>query len=141
MTLLILCISVYMAIILSLDYFEDEKSSSKNSESRKEQRMMPDMMRPTHQPDPRMMPDMMRPTHQPDPRMMPDMMRPTHQPDPRMMPDVTSIQMTIEDYELIIQELELRKKYIQNDIALEQEKIDLEIQRITNEKNKLKSLE
>ena len=126
MTLLILCISVYMAIILSLDYFEDEKSSSKNSESRKEQRMMPDMMRPTHQPDP---------------RMMPDMMRPTHQPDPRMMPDVTSIQMTIEDYELIIQELELRKKYIQNDIALEQEKIDLEIQRITNEKNKLKSLE
>ena len=141
MTLLILCISVYMAIILSLDYFEDEKSSSKNSESRKEQRMMPDMMRPTHQPDPRMMPDMMRPTHQPDPRMMPDMMRPTHQPDPRMIPDVTSIQMTIEDYELIIQELELRKKYIQNDIALEQEKIDLEIQRITNEKNKLKSLE
>ena len=141
MTLLILCISVYMAIILSLDYFDDEKSSSKNSESRKEQRMMPDMMRPTHQPDPRMMPDMMRPTHQPDPRMMPDMMRPTHQPDPRMMPDVTSIQMTIEDYELIIQELELRKKYIQNDIALEQEKIDLEIQRITNEKNKLKSLE
>ena len=126
MTLLILCISVYMAIILSLDYFEDEKSSSKNSESRKEQRMMPDMMRPTHQPDP---------------RMMPDMMRPTHQPDPRMIPDVTSIQMTIEDYELIIQELELRKKYIQNDIALEQEKIDLEIQRITNEKNKLKSLE
>ena len=111
MTLLILCISVYMAIILSLDYFEDEKSSSKNSESRKEQRMMPDMMRPTHQ------------------------------PDPRMIPDVTSIQMTIEDYELIIQELELRKKYIQNDIALEQEKIDLEIQRITNEKNKLKSLE
>ena len=88
-----------------------------------------------------MMPDMMRPTHQPDPRMMPDMMRPTHQPDPRMIPDVTSIQMTIEDYELIIQELELRKKYIQNDIALEQEKIDLEIQRITNEKNKLKSLE
>ena len=141
MTLLILCISVYMAIILSLDYFDDEKSSSKNSVSRKEQRMMPDMMRPTHQPDPRMMPDMMRPTHQPDPRMMPDMMRPTHQPDPRMMPDVTSIQMTIEDYELIIQELELRKKYIQNDIALEQEKIDLEIQRITNEKNKLKSLE
>jgi len=141
MTLLILCISVYMAIILSLDYFDDEKSSSKNSESRKEQRMMPDMMRPTHQPDPRMMPDMMRPTHQPDPRMMPDMMRPTHQPDPRMIPDVTSIQMTIEDYELIIQELELRKKYIQNDIALEQEKIDLEIQRITNEKNKLKSLE
>ena len=126
MTLLILCISVYMAIILSLDYFDDEKSSSKNSESRKEQRMMPDMMRPTHQPDP---------------RMMPDMMRPTHQPDPRMIPDVTSIQMTIEDYELIIQELELRKKYIQNDIALEQEKIDLEIQRITNEKNKLKSLE
>ncbi len=126
MTLLILCISVYMAIILSLDYFDDEKSSSKNSESRKEQRMMPDMMRPTHQPDP---------------RMIPDMMRPTHQPDPRMIPDVTSIQMTIEDYELIIQELELRKKYIQNDIALEQEKIDLEIQRITNEKNKLKSLE
>ncbi len=126
MTLLILCISVYMAIILSLDYFDDEKSSSKNSVSRKEQRMMPDMMRPTHQPDP---------------RMMPDMMRPTHQPDPRMIPDVTSIQMTIEDYELIIQELELRKKYIQNDIALEQEKIDLEIQRITNEKNKLKSLE
>tara|TARA_Y100000590_G_scaffold327099_1_gene371331 strand:+ start:29268 stop:29615 length:348 start_codon:yes stop_codon:yes gene_type:complete len=115
-----------MAIILSLDYFDDEKSSSKNSESRKEQRMMPDMMRPTHQPDP---------------RMIPDMMRPTHQPDPRMIPDVTSIQMTIEDYELIIQELELRKKYIQNDIALEQEKIDLEIQRITNEKNKLKSLE
>ena len=126
MTLLILCISVYMAIILSLDYFDDEKSSSKNSETHKEQRNIPDMMRPTHQPDP---------------RMMPDMMRPTHQPDPRMMPNVTSIQMTIEDYELIIQELELRKKYIQNDIALEQEKIDLEIQRITNEKNKLKSLE
>ena len=100
MTLLILCISVYIAIILSLDFFDDEKSSSKKSDGHHEQRMMPDMMR-----------------------------------------DPVSIEMTVEDYELIIQELELQKKFIERDIALEPQRIDLEIQRITNEKNKLKVLD
>ena len=100
MTLLILCISVYIAIILSLDFFDDEKSSSKKSEGHHDQRMMPDMMRA---------------------------------PVP--------IEMTVEDYELIIQELELQKKFIERDIALEPQRIDLEIQRITNEKNKLKVLD
>ena len=100
MTLLILCISVYIAIILSLDFFDDEKSSSKKSDGHHEQRMMPDMMRAPVQ-----------------------------------------IEMTVEDYELIIQELELQKKFIERDIALEPQRIDLEIQRITNEKNKLKVLD
>ena len=45
MTLLILCISVYIAIILSLDFFDDEKTSSKKSQAHHEQRMMTDMMR------------------------------------------------------------------------------------------------
>ena len=100
MTLLILCISVYIAIILSLDFFDDEKSSSKKSDGHHDQRMMPDMMRAPVQ-----------------------------------------IEMTVEDYELIIQELELQKKFIERDIALEPQRIDLEIQRITNEKNKLKVLD
>jgi len=65
-----------------------------------------------------------------DQRMMPDMMR-----------DPVPIEMTVEDYELIIQELELQKKFIERDIALEPQRIDLEIQRITNEKNKLKVLD
>ena len=100
MTLLILCISVYIAIILSLDFFDEEKSSSRKSEGHHDQRMMPDMMR-----------------------------------------DPVPIKMTVEDYELIIQELELQKKFIERDIALEPQRIDLEIQRITNEKNKLKVLD
>jgi len=115
MTLLILCISVYIAIILSLDFFDDEKSSSRKSEGHHDQRMMPDMMRAPVGHDQRMMPDMMR------------------APVP--------IEMTVEDYELIIQELELQKKFIERDIALEPQRIDLEIQRITNEKNKLKVLD
>ncbi len=115
MTLLILCISVYIAIILSLDFFDDEKSSSRKSEGHHDQRMMPDMMRAPVGHEQRMMPDMMR--------------------------DPVSIEMTVEDYELIIQELELQKKFIERDIALEPQRIDLEIQRITNEKNKLKVLD
>ena len=115
MTLLILCISVYIAIILSLDFFDDEKSSSRKSEGHHDQRMMPDMMRAPVGHDQRMMPDMMR--------------------------DPVPIEMTVEDYELIIQELELQKKFIERDIALEPQRIDLEIQRITNEKNKLKVLD
>ena len=115
MTLLILCISVYIAIILSLDFFDDEKSSSRKSEGHHDQRMMPNMMRAPVGHDQRMMPDMMR------------------APVP--------IEMTVEDYELIIQELELQKKFIERDIALEPQRIDLEIQRITNEKNKLKVLD
>ncbi|MED5237056.1 MAG: hypothetical protein VX783_00765 [Chloroflexota bacterium] len=115
MTLLILCISVYIAIILSLDFFDDEKSSSRKSEGHHDQRMMPDMMRAPVGHDQRMMPDMMR--------------------------DPVPIKMTVEDYELIIQELELQKKFIERDIALEPQRIDLEIQRITNEKNKLKVLD
>ncbi len=115
MTLLILCISVYIAIILSLDFFDDEKSSSRKSEGHHDQRMMPDMMRAPVGHNQRMMPDMMR--------------------------DPVPIEMTVEDYELIIQELELQKKFIERDIALEPQRIDLEIQRITNEKNKLKVLD
>ena len=115
MTLLILCISVYIAIIISLDFFDDEKSSSRKSEGHHDQRMMPDMMRAPVGHDQRMMPDMMR--------------------------DPVPIEMTVEDYELIIQELELQKKFIERDIALEPQRIDLEIQRITNEKNKLKVLD
>ena len=115
MTLLILCISVYIAIILSLDFFDDEKSSSRKSEGHHDQRMMPDMMRDPVGHNQRMMPDMMR--------------------------DPVPIEMTVEDYELIIQELELQKKFIERDIALEPQRIDLEIQRITNEKNKLKVLD
>ena len=115
MTLLILCISVYIAIILSLDFFDDEKSSSRKSEGHHDQRMMPNMMRAPVGHDQRMMPDMMR--------------------------DPVPIEMTVEDYELIIQELELQKKFIERDIALEPQRIDLEIQRITNEKNKLKVLD
>ena len=115
MTLLILCISVYIAIILSLDFFDDEKSSSRKSEGHHDQRMMTDIMRAPVGHEQRMMPDMMR--------------------------DAVSIEMTVEDYELIIQELELQKKFIERDIALEPQRIDLEIQRITNEKNKLKVLD
>ena len=107
---LVLCISIYVAILVSLDFFDKDKKPLLNKDMQ-ENRLGPM--------DPK---DMMRGPM--DPR---DMIR-----DPNI------IEKTSEEYELIIKELELQKQFIDRDITLEKNRIDLEIQRITNEKNKLK---
>ena len=88
---LILCISIYLAILVSFDFFDKDH----------------DMMK--------------RPM---DPHM--DMMK-------RPM-DLR--EMTADDYDLLIKQLELEKQFIEQNITLEKNRIDLEIQRLTTEKNK-----
>ena len=107
---LVLCISIYVAILVSLDFFDKDKKPLLNKDMQ-ENRLGP----MDHE-------DMMR-----GPMDHKDMMR-----------DTNIIEKTSEEYELIIKELELQKQFIDRDITLEKNRIDLEIQRITNEKNKLK---
>ncbi len=45
-------------------------------------------------------------------------------------------EMTADDYDLLIKELELEKQFIEQNINLEKNRIDLEIQRLITEKNK-----
>ena len=100
---LILCISIYLAILVSFDFFDQDN----------------DML--TRAPmDPHM--DMMkRPM---DPHM--DMMKRPMDPRMDMMKRPMDIrEMTADDYDLLIKQLELEKKFI-----------DLEIQRLITEKNK-----
>ena len=137
---LVLCISIYVAILVSLDFFDKDKKPLLNKDMQ-ENRLGPmdpkDMMR-----GPMDHKDMMR-----GPMDHKDMMRGPMDPkdmmrgpmDPRdMIRDPNIIEKTSEEYELIIKELELQKQFIDRDITLEKNRIDLEIQRITNEKNKLK---
>ncbi|MBK90003.1 MAG: hypothetical protein CL772_02355 [Chloroflexi bacterium] len=100
---LILCISIYLAILVSFDFFDQDHDSLTRVPMDPHMDMMKRPM------DPHM--DMMkRPM---DPRM--DMMK-------RPM-DIR--EMTADDYDLLIKQLELEKKFI-----------DLEIQRLITEKNK-----
>ena len=89
---LILCISIYLAILVSFDFFDQDN----------------DML--TRAPmDPHM--DMMK--------------RP-----------IDIREMTADDYDLLIKQLELEKQFIEQNINLEKNRIDLEIQRLITEKNK-----
>tara|TARA_B100000579_G_scaffold189336_1_gene154580 strand:+ start:74146 stop:74526 length:381 start_codon:yes stop_codon:yes gene_type:complete len=111
---LILCISIYLAILVSFDFFDQDN----------------DML--TRAPmDPHM--DMMkRPM---DPHM--NMMKRPMDPHMDMMKRPIDIrEMTADDYDLLIKQLELEKQFIEQNINLEKNRIDLEIQRLITEKNK-----
>jgi len=110
---LILCISIYLAILVSFDFFDKDHDM---------------MKRPM---DPHM--DMMkRPM---DPHM--DMMKRPMDPHMDMMKRPMDLrEMTADDYDLLIKQLELEKQFIEQNITLEKNRIDLEIQRLTTEKNK-----
>jgi len=99
---LILCISIYLAILVSFDFFDKDH----------------DMMK--------------RPM---DPHM--DMMKRPMDPHMDMMKRPMDLrEMTADDYDLLIKQLELEKQFIEQNITLEKNRIDLEIQRLTTEKNK-----
>jgi len=110
---LILCISIYLAILASFDFFDQDNDM---------------MKRPI---DPRT--DMMkRPI---DPHT--DMMNRPIDPHMNMMKRPIDLrEMTSDDYDLLIKQLELEKQFIEQNINLEKNRIDLEIQRLIIEKNK-----
>lgn len=99
---LILCISIYLAILASFDFFDQDN----------------DMMK--------------RPI---DPHT--DMMNRPIDPHMNMMKRPIDLrEMTSDDYDLLIKQLELEKQFIEQNINLEKNRIDLEIQRLIIEKNK-----
>jgi hypothetical protein len=121
---LILCISIYLAILVSFDFFDKDHDMMKRP-------MDPHMDMMKRPMDPHM--DMMkRPM---DPHM--DMMKRPMDPHMDMMKRPMDLrEMTADDYDLLIKQLELEKQFIEQNITLEKNRIDLEIQRLTTEKNK-----
>ena len=121
---LILCISIYIAILVSFDFFDKDHDMM----TRPMDPHMNTMIRPM---DPHMN-TMIRPM---DPHMD-TMKRPMDPHMDTMIRPLDLREMTAHDYDLLIKQLELEKQFIEQNINLEKNRIDLEIQRLTTEKNK-----
>jgi len=116
--LLVLCVSIYIAVLVSLNFFDQDTKplSNKNIQDNRTDYMGPrDMMRGP---------------------IDPHMNRAPLDHHMNIVP-MSPRDMSIEEYELIIKELELQKQHRDRETALDKNRIDLEIQRLTNKEYEL----
>ncbi len=116
--LLVLCVSIYIAVLVSLNFFDQDTKhlSNKNIQDNRTDYMGPrDMMRGP---------------------IDPHMNRAPLDHHMNIVP-MSPRDMTIEEYELIIKELELQKQHRDRETTLDKNRIDLEIQRLTNKEYEL----
>jgi len=116
--LLVLCVSIYIAVLVSLNFFDQDTKplSNKNIQDNRTDYMGPrDMMRGP---------------------IDPHMNRAPLDHHMNIVP-MSPRDMTVEEYELIIKELELQKQHRDRETTLDKNRIDLEIQRLTNKEYEL----
>jgi hypothetical protein len=125
--LLVLCVSIYIAVLVSLNFFDQDTKplSNKNIQDNRTDYMGPrDMMRGPIDP------------HMNRGPIDPHMNRAPLDHHMNIVP-MSPRDMTVEEYELIIKELELQKQHRDRETTLDKNRIDLEIQRLTNKEYEL----